>query len=390
MDVAGNVPSSAPSKSVSVGFGIYTGYLGCFYSPETSLGPSRAHVPNSDGPALDPPADGNIQFKRVHVPSDYYLDKVHRDFATGRIVIEGGDKRFDYDLIDLKGRNSIEGTPEAILQDEYLFVANPLPMRTWHYQSTFEMENSIDALVKLWNEGQKSIRSIDEVRNDVIACKIVEGSPWQTGQFSPLIAALISLVLCCFSIDRSAFFVLCALFGSCVAVALRTNGAPFVKYERVYSLVFRIAVGAWIVSLKTTPPLDKVRPVSASPVPGLIRLGCAVIIFIDVVAGDVVRLVTSYWSLRTFSVKLALPGRVLVCEVPGGHEVGQYSESVIGPDLFEQQSGGRRFTLIADADGILIELTPITWTDLPKLPHKDPLRFYSTGTFPIGTDLDTA
>jgi hypothetical protein len=371
-------------NALSVGFGVFTGYLGCYYSPNVVF----LHEPFVEEGADDTlriPNSYILQFKRVNIPKDFFLDKIHRNFLSGVIVAEGVRLNHDFDFVDLQDRPSLEGTPQSILEDEFLFRAIPLPLRTWFYHSTFEDENSIDAMVRLWNEGQKPIRTISDVREDILNASIVEGSTWKKGRYSPGIACIIACMTCCFSIDKNAFAVLSCLLVVCVSIAKRTNNARLVNRERLYSLLFRVGTIIWIWTMGTSPPIDRVKPITTSSIPGTFRLCCGAILFIDVILGDIWYLFRRRTSGSRYKVRLSLEGRVFVCEALGSlwHQTTTLSSAVIGTELFEEQSAGRPFVLIADIDGILVYLKPLTLSDLPSVTGETVafLPLYSTKTF---------
>ena len=50
-----------------------------------------------------------LQLKRIDIPPEYFLDRVHRDFISGRIVLEAVDPYYDFDFVDLAKQTSVSG-----------------------------------------------------------------------------------------------------------------------------------------------------------------------------------------------------------------------------------------------------------------------------------------
>jgi hypothetical protein len=321
--------------------------------------------------------------KRIEIPSDHFLDRVYRNFVSGRIALEGIEIQYDFDFVHLKCPQEIEGTVECILADEFLMKPVPLAYRTWVFQSTFEDENSIDALVHLWNAGQKSIRSIENIKQDILLKPTFESPSYLAGRYSPTIACMLSLSLCIFTLDKTAFIILALLVLFCSRIALFANVASRIGLERYISLPFRVGAGIWLWTLGTSPYIERLRPVTTSSVPGYIRLACGAILFIDIILGDIARIVRSRRSSTSYILHEILPGNVYICEVHGAgtHNI-TLSEAIIGPSRFEQQVNGTRFTLVAYIEGLLVELVPLSTRDFPD-PYKtlDALKVVCTATF---------
>ena len=377
LDSSENIPPNASS----VLWGMYPGYVSTFYSPASlavllnpPVKPKLPHKANT-------PDENLLQIYKWDIPKDYFLDKVFRDFMQGNIVLEPVENEYDFDLIDLCDRAEVSGSISDLMQDEYLFKPIALPNRTWHFQSSFELENSVDSLVRLWNEGQKSIKSFVDLREISLRLKIVEGDVLLIGSYSPAVACLISLILCCFTMDKSVFIVLTFLFALCTGISSRWNNAYYIYLIRPFTVIPRLGVAVWICTLGIASPLDRGVEITSSPLPGIVRLGCSFVILLDIITGDVNQLINRIKSAKSYRVRRYLSETLILCESSHFTESG-LSASVIGSDLFEEQGDGTHFVLVADVEGLLFELRSLKEGDLPELGISTKvLRSYSTKTF---------
>lgn len=361
-------------------FGIYSGYAGCLYSKSSLVLRHRPY------PSLPPIPEKRVTrpnlllLRKIQIPSEHFLDKVHRNFLTGAIVFEGVDPRADCEFVDLHARNSIEGTPEQLCEDESLMVPISLVWRTWVYHSIFEHEHSVDSLVKLWNAGQKSIRAMDEIRINTIELRMTDLSPRYLGQYSPALACIVSFVLSCFTVDKVAFALCALLVIITTRLAIFTNLPHRRRYNRPMSFILRLGMIAWLASLGTSSAVEDGLPVTASPLPGIIRLVSGVVLALDLIFGDIVEPLVTRVRARSFRVVEALPNRVFICEMHGLANAHTYSETILGLERYRQQSEGVKFAVIADIQGLLVELRPTSIKDFPE-PIKtiDAIPMYSIG-----------
>ena len=344
-------------------FGMFTGYEGCFHS--------RSSIPLVFQPQrpVSPPATRRVtrasmlQLKKIEVPPNYFLDRVQRNFISGRIVLEAIDPFYDYDFIDLQGREKVDDTPEALSADPCLFKVYPLALRSWHFQSQFEVENSVDSLVQLWHDGQKSIKSLDEIRADALEKKLSDDWIWLT--YSSALPCFCSSIIACFTVHSFCLVVLCALLVFSVQVAKRCNTACTVQRERWITLLPRLGAIAWIFSLGMSPPYIRGKVSTTSSIPPIIRTLAGVVLLLDVIVGDVFARARAYLRGTRFVFRSSLHKKVLICERISNKPGIALSEAILGRELFEDQAAGKQFALIADLDGILCELHPLTVKDLP-------------------------
>lgn len=380
---AEDLPEVIASQATTSCWGLFSGPLTRYHCPAVALAP---RIPSLELPKkYERMTRVNCLLqRRVPLPGDYFLDKVYRNFITGSIELEGVQDGADFDYIDLLDRrDALDATPSAFLDDEFIFKASPLYCRTWYYQSTFERENSIDVLVRRWNDGQKSIRSMTAVRAEVIEKHLVESSPWRCGSYSPALGCLAASVVSCFSIDVDILVVHLLLLFACIRISLRANSATWFRLDRSFSLVFRVLSIAWILSMGTSPPMQGSRPLSSSPVPGSMRLMSGIVLLLDVIFGDLMQIYKHCWSSDAYKIIKQLSDRVFLCEPKGrGHACSSLPASVIGADLFEAQSRGNSYVIVVDAEGFIVRLDPLKITDLPNPASTiRPLATYCTRTF---------
>ena len=380
---AEDLPEVIASQSATSCWGLFSGPLTRYHCPTVALAPK---IPNLELPKKDDRMIrvDRLRQRRVPLPGDYFLDKVYRNFITGIIELEGVQDGADFDYIDLLDRrDELETTPSAFLDDEFIFKASPLYNRTWYYQSTFERENSIDVLVRRWNDGQKSIRSMKAVRAEVIETRLVERSPWRCGSYSPALGCLVASVVSCFSIDVDVLVVHLLLLFACIRISLRANSAAWFRLDRSFSLVFRVLWVAWILSMGTSPPMEGRRPLTSSSVPGSMRLMSGIVLLLDVIFGDLMQIYKHYWSSGAYEIIKELSDRAFLCKRKGQSSAcSLLPASVIGADLFEAQSRGNSYVIVVDAEGFLVRLDPLKITDLPNpASNIGPLATYCTRTF---------
>ena len=374
--------TASHEKDYTCGFGIYTGYIGFLYS--------AASLPLIHKPTIPKPPSANkrvtrpnmLLLQRVTIPSEYFLEKIHRNFLTGLIVMEGVDPQYDASFVDLASRLFLEDTPEILSRDEFLMVPIPLPFRTWYYHQTFELENSIEVRVQLWNAGQKSIKSIDEIRQNMIEGSFFDVPSKSVMTYSPAWPCFIALFLSCFTLDKLTFYLYMILFFITARIALHTNLPTRIAYERPISILLRGGIAIWIGLEGTVPATERGVPVTESAIPGLIRLCSATIILIDCIVSDLILSVYMRLRRRCFKIVESLSTGLYICEVDGFGMSYTFPESVVGNQRFQEQLEGKRFALIADIHGILAELRPTTLKDFPEPIHTlGAVPIYSIGAF---------
>jgi len=380
MEAANIAAHDIPDGCLNSFFGIFTGYSGAYYAPGLALSLSSGYYDQSTVRREIPPNDTGeeLLFESVNITPDFYLDKVHRHFLTGRIVLEGYDPKGLFHYIDLSGRNVIRGTEESIIQDEFLFRAVPLEFRTWYYQSMFEMENSVDALVKMWNDGQKPIRSLKSIRELVLSKPMSELPAWKSGLYSPSLVLLVAGIICCFSMDKTFFLLITSLWIISLTIASATNTCVTFGRERMITVVPRLALSAWICASRTDLYIDRHIPVSASVIPALLRLTCGVIILIDFVVSDLLQWIFGSSKKSKFVIRKIFEknSRVLLCHATNSPR----TEAQRLPKwIFENESDAHaeNVHLIVDTEGLLFRLLPIrSKSDLPD-PRKGKINFAS-------------
>lgn len=344
--------------------GIFTGYIGCFYSPASLSLLQRPQRPVTPPQSRRVTRASMLQLKRIDIPPEYFLDRVHRDFISGRIVLEAVDPYYDFDFVDLRGREKVDGTPEHLTADEFLFRAIPLALRTWQFQSQFESENSVESLVQLWHAGQKSIKSIDDIRIDTLQKHLLDNWLWLS--YSPALASICAAIVGAFTSDTLCCVILIASLIFCVQAAKACNLASRLHYERWITLAPRLGVIVWILAQGLTPPTIRGKPAYSSSIPSILRIVAASILAIDVIIGDILSRVRTRLHGTRYIFRANLSRKFMICERVSNPPVAALSEAILGQDMFAEQADGHRFALIGELEGILCELRPLTVKDLPR------------------------
>ena len=361
------IQSEIPSHSSSVLWGLYPGYISAFYSP-SSITILRNPIVKPIPAPRRVLAEGDIfQIDQLNIPKNYFLDKVFRDFMTGTVVLEGVELDFDFDFVDLSDRTFLDGTARDIINDDFLFRPKCLPNHSWYFQSSFELENSVESLVRLWNEGQKSIKSINDLREQALTSVTIEGNPLRVGGYSPAIPCLMSLILSCLTMDKSAFAVLAMLFAICALYGAKCNKAYSLYLERPVTLPIRLGLAAWILTLGTSSPSDRGEIITVSSFPGTVRIFCAIILLLDTLIGDINQFVRRRERCaQRLRVRKYITENLIVLETKSVRPMSEclLSARIIGEDLFAEQQDGRGLVLVAYVEGVFCELLPLREADV--------------------------
>jgi hypothetical protein len=372
------------SHDYTCAWGMHTGYVGCLYSRASLSLLHRRNHHRVLTPEKRVTRPNMLLLTRKRIPADYFLEKVHRNSMTGMIVVEGAEDNLDFSFIDLLSRDSIEDLPDKLLQDEFLLVPIPLAHRTWRYQSIFEFENSAESLVDHWRAGQRSIRTIDEIRQESLEVAIWDYRPKCKRNYSPSIPCVLALLLSCFTFDTTLFAFHCILVYLTARLSLVCNRPNRLWLERPCSLLIRLSVVAWICMAGLETPTRRGKPLTTSSIPPIIRLLTGFAIFVDIIISDLITPILRRARTRAFKVVDILPGKVYICQVEGYGSTYSFSESILGSERFQTQQVGISFALVVDIQGILFELRPSLPRDFPEpIKTVKAIQMYPTGSFNV-------
>jgi len=248
---------------------------------------------------------------------------------------EAGDL-VDFTIVDLWRRTLVEGTPQALDPDPFLFKAFPLTYRTWIYHYIFK--------------NRVVINSADEnaMMRSVLAYMCTDG-PISGGRWSPVMAMVsftfglaltgdrvLSLVACC---CMSFFFFISSVF----------NNPDMYRLLRPVTVLPRMV---YYIMMLMQMPLG----------PGFFL--SLISTLVDIIAGDFA-IIFDYRFNCTYVIDKVLPNRVFICRRTGAADYenkfgprGPVSEKISGRAVWDPSA-----TLIADINGIVTELRPVNYID---------------------------
>lgn len=282
------------------------------------------------------------------------LGHCQRSPVTGLIYLQEVEKCRDFTMVDLWTRDQIVGLPEELAKDRHLFWAVPLKRRTWIYHEIYRHSE------RRWSLGKK----VDAVKR-ALSEKCLDAN-MNNGDRSPVMWFAPTLPLMLLASDTLAFVLGFILLFLCHLISIVTNNHWTYWLTRTLSLPFRIGfVAVLFIRLNAAVSVDFLV-ICGFLAPILIFAG-------DIVMGDLqsllcLKLTCSYKILRE------LPNQVFVCQRIGDNErahgrVGDdvitrgnrhgLCEEITGVAYDTEGASKVKVTLIANVQGVLVELLPV-------------------------------
>lgn len=272
------------------------------------------------------------------------VGKSHRSPVTGEVYLKEIESWRDFTLLDLWKRDKIMGTPEDHCNDPHLYLVRTLNMRTWIYHSKFR---SALAKYQIGTGGESFLW-------EAIAERCVDVNI-NTGLWSPTMvyAPLVPFTL--LADDNTVFFfALFCLFQSMI-ISVFSNNHTFYFYSRPIMLPARF------VFLVLT--LTRITGGSIQLIGYLGTLGA---ILYDLIKGDLAQAGSMGYHCN-YEVLRTLPNQVFVCQRIG-NQTTKTNEGPARRPLPEnltgiKDNGGGSLCLIANVQGLLMELIPVDEQD---------------------------
>lgn len=297
------------------------------------------------------------------------MGRSSRHPITGNIQVKNAVGFKDFVVVDLFRRGSVQGALEDLMEDPYLFRPYPLPYRTWIYH--WEYANN---RVQLGSDEHAIVRR-------ALGHQCID-APTRGGRWSPIMclvpmAMFISLVDDMTLLAPVLFMVIA---GQNLSNSM--NSIHYYKYLRLVSLLPRWLYYAFLF-MRFSLTIGSMTGLGA-----IGFLAAVVCVIVDIFFGDLTAVRSIAWYCH-YEVMIPLPNRVFICRRVGAAWMedtfgtrGQVSEKVTGFPLWD-----KTHTLIADIQGMLMELRPITRTEWETLydqnvVYTEPMAF-------LGLDLFT-
>lgn len=277
------------------------------------------------------------------------MGKSVRNAITGKIKLQGLENFQDFVVVDLFARDHLSGTPEELAADPYLFKPVLLKYRTWLYHFDYISRTTN------FERGEHSMlrQALDHICVDASV---------SAGRWSPLIS-YVPLTFCmAMTGDNLLVLVPLIMVGLLHAATNVANTVQWYKWLRPATFPFRFALFAFLV-VRLATGFQDLQGISSL---GLIL--ALLVAMVDFAVGDG----SMIFALRLqccYEIMQVLPQRLFICQRKGACDLetlcgkrGAVSEMVSGFCPWESSH-----TLIADIQGIIVELRPMELKDWQRL-----------------------
>lgn len=293
-----------------------------------------------------------------------------RSELTGVISMKEDRYMPNFLLIDLFTRQRIFGTPEELMEDEYIFVFEAMSLRTWIFHSMMKNEDMIAEATVDANLGML-VKTLDQ---RVVDAKV------QYGERSPLLFWMLCQL--CMSVTGDQILCLLGLLitGCMSFVTTSYNTPESFRQHRIWAIPLRIiAIGVMMLRISMQVDVQLYQIVA-------IMCGIGVLAW-DFFTGDWAA-VRAYRFMCQYKIIKEIPPRVFCCKRDGAAHI---EEDLVGdrPKINEMITGftwARGNVLIADLNGLLVELRRPRLAEFKALLHdyqqtQNPCGFISFGCY---------
>mmetsp|Transcript_43644 Transcript_43644/g.100690 ORF Transcript_43644/g.100690 Transcript_43644/m.100690 type:complete len:489 (-) Transcript_43644:103-1569(-) len=312
-------------------------------------------------------SDYGIRMQYVHPEKlKHLMGGMTRSFVTGQTGIsdlgQSIEKEMDFSVIDLFKRTGVAGTPKELANDAYLMKPVPMNYRTWMYHAFHNAGHIIDV-----TEALRMVGDGDGLVTHVLGMSCID-VPVIAGRWSSLIPFAIAAMGLSLTGD---FLQVCVSLGilSVVGAAAKLMNTPdLYRYLRFLTLPLRL--GFFVYLCMTT------AATSLSMILGyLIAISACLVDFIMGDGGifNGIKFECHYEVLRVLPTS-----RIFMCRRSGAASIAhnrhfKIEEGITGMGAWESD-----MAMIADINGLLVELLPMTTEDWKQLEDK-----YRTERMPI-------
>lgn len=310
----------------------------------------------------------DLTIERMHFPDvNGLLGKSERNPITGVMYLKEIEPWRDFQVVDAWTSEILYAHPKEHVENPYLFTTRALNLRTWLYHKRF-----------LEAKSQFRIGGLEEhFVTDALRERCVD-LPTTGGLWSPAMVYLPLLPLTLIADDSTVFSFSAFVLAFTLIVSIAANGHRFYWWSRFMSLPARLAFVAVVLSRIQGGTMQ--------------LLGYLLTVFgalIDLGFGDLAAFLAMKHQC-SFNVLKTLPNQVYVCgrfgHVDGMEKRRPIPEKITGVS----DSGDGRVCLIANIQGLLIELLPVSAKDLPSFieEHQQRSKYPELGHLKfIGVDL---
>jgi len=291
------------------------------------------------------------------------MGRSYRHPITGEIQTASNPAFKDFLLVDLFAREACPTSLDKLAADKYLFRAVPLLNRTWLYHDDFRLQITLE-------------KDEDAMVAVALGHWCVD-APINGGRWSPTIALAPLVMGVAFMNDLLALLASIALFVMVQSISGWTNSAKWYCYLRPLTFIPRTLVYLFLL----------VRFMTRSNTP-MVVVGFLVAFVAAAadLAGDVM-LLRSVPLRARWQITHRLANRVYVCSRIGAaryeHRYG--SRGIVPEEVVGFSPWRREHALIADLQGILFELRPVSAQDWEIL--ADQLAIYEEKAEVLGVDI---
>mmetsp|Transcript_12007 Transcript_12007/g.21285 ORF Transcript_12007/g.21285 Transcript_12007/m.21285 type:complete len:442 (-) Transcript_12007:141-1466(-) len=286
-----------------------------------------------------------IRFTKKKLLPGAAMGKVRRSPMTGHIVMAAPKTSAypNFQVVDLAGRASLPLDREDLEEDPYLFKPTPLMYRTWIYQFIFDSESAF-----------ASSNDEDFVVKQALNHFVLD-HPMMDGRWSPMMAYAFIMFISALTCHPWTIIIGCLVGLFCTSVSVSCNTPDVYRMERNITLPFRI--GYLIFVLLVFPSEGFLQVVGS--------VGTILLIVMEILCGDF-RIVDTYRFHCSYEVHSSLGKRVFVCTRFGAstlEEEFQIPNASVDEKVTNVANWGPEFHLLAELEGLLVELRPMTKTD---------------------------
>mmetsp|Transcript_31254 Transcript_31254/g.72887 ORF Transcript_31254/g.72887 Transcript_31254/m.72887 type:complete len:498 (-) Transcript_31254:158-1651(-) len=288
----------------------------------------------------------------------WLMGSITRNFVSGETGMRdpnfAAESEMDFSVVDLYQRNGVAGTPKELARDAYLMKPMPMNYRTWMYHAYHNAGWLVDVDDRL-----REIGDGDGLVTHVLE-KICIDVPIRAGRWSP-VACLAPMAM---ALGLTADFVqviICLLtLGLVSAVSKIMNTPDLYRYTRVVTFPLRIGFFVYLCATVSTSSLTVALGY-------LLAIMCAMT---DLIMGDGgvfsgIKHECHYEVLRVLPTT-----RIFMCRRTGAASMSQHRRVPIEEGLTGMGAWESDMAMIADINGLLVELVPLTLDDWKHIEEK--------------------
>lgn len=277
------------------------------------------------------------------------LGACSRNPFTGRIDTDAAKDFLNFHIVDLFRRSQLSSMEDVLASDPYLFKPIPLMYRTWIYHDTAES-----------NLGNSSV---DENGGLVQTLRtFLVDAPCHGGRWSPLMVLVPLMMFAGFTEDMVVFYtaILFAVLGRVLSQMF--NNTKYYRFLRLATVLPRWGYYCFVLVRLAVMAGD------SSGIAILGYFGALACALVDFMFGDMQAL----WTFRLhcyYEVLHSLPNRIFVCRRVGAGWLEEKfgPRGLIGEDVTGVAAWGKEFHLIAEIQGMLVELRPMELEDWDQI-----------------------